>query len=111
MGMMTWAANPYGGVRCMGLCHGVQGGHHQIARALGKRQDQVDIIAAGINHQTWFLRVLDEGREAAGEELVRRFEAHPEHSRTGKVRIDGLKRFGCHSAESNGRLSEGKFCR
>ena len=25
----------YGGVRCVGLCHGVQGGHWQIAQALG----------------------------------------------------------------------------
>jgi alpha-galactosidase len=29
--MMTWAALQYGGVRCVGLCHGVQGGHAQIA--------------------------------------------------------------------------------
>ena len=35
MAMNSWAINREGGVRYVGLCHGVQGGHHQIARALG----------------------------------------------------------------------------
>ncbi len=29
--MNTWAANAYGGVHTLGLCHGVQHGHEQIA--------------------------------------------------------------------------------
>ena len=35
MAMMTWAAIEYGGVNTVGLCHGVQNGHRQIARVLG----------------------------------------------------------------------------
>ena len=31
MAMNTWACNQYGGVKTIGLCHGVQGGHWQIA--------------------------------------------------------------------------------
>ena len=53
--MMTWAANKYGGVPTVGLCHGVQGGHWQIADALGYKQNEVDITAAGLNHQTWYI--------------------------------------------------------
>jgi len=34
MAMNTWACNKYGGVRTIGLCHGVQGGHWQIASAI-----------------------------------------------------------------------------
>jgi len=34
------------------------------------------------------------------------FAAHPEYSRTEKVRIDVLQRFGYYSTESNGHLSE-----
>src|SRR5215468_5519504 len=30
MAMLTWAANHYGGVKTVGLCHGVQGAEHQI---------------------------------------------------------------------------------
>ena len=34
--MVTWACNKYGGVKTYGLCHGVQHGHEQIAKALGR---------------------------------------------------------------------------
>ena len=34
MAMNTWACNKYGGVQTIGLCHGVQGAHWQIARAI-----------------------------------------------------------------------------
>ena len=55
MAMLTWAANDHGGVETIGLCHGVQGGHRQIAEVLGVPQQELDIIAAGINHQTWYV--------------------------------------------------------
>ena len=34
MAMNVWACNRYGGVRTVGLCHGVQGGHWQITRCI-----------------------------------------------------------------------------
>ena len=34
MAMNTWACNKYGGVPTIGLCHGVQGAHWQIAAAI-----------------------------------------------------------------------------
>jgi alpha-galactosidase len=34
MAMNTWACNKYGGVKTIGLCHGVQAAHWQIARAV-----------------------------------------------------------------------------
>ena len=60
--MITWACNKYGGVRTIGLCHGVQGGHRLIADALGLKQEEVDIICAGINHQTWYISIKHKGR-------------------------------------------------
>ena len=59
--MNTWAANIYGGVQTLGLCHGVQGGHRQIANVLGLEMSEVDIICAGINHQTWYIQVKHKG--------------------------------------------------
>src|SRR4051812_33658836 len=67
MAMNTWACNKYGGVRTIGLCHGVQGAHWQITRVVEQwaRQEkliphdyamhrrEVDVIAAGVHHQTW----------------------------------------------------------
>lgn len=103
--MMTWAANHYGGVNTIGLCHGVQGGHHMIARALGLEKDDVDIVCAGINHQTWYIQVRHQGEEMTGK-LLEAFENDPTISKTEKVRIDMLRRFGYFSTESNGHLSE-----
>lgn len=103
--MMTWAANKYGGVRTIGLCHGVQGGHQQIARALGYEQKDVDILCAGINHQTWYLSVKHNGEELL-DRILPAYEADEELSRTERVRIDMLKNFGYYSTESNGHLSE-----
>lgn len=105
MAMLTWACNKYGGVRTIGLCHGVQGGHRQIANVLGKEKEEIDIICAGINHQTWYIKVGYKGKDMTGE-LLTAFESHPEYSKTEKVRIDMLRRFGYYSTESNGHLSE-----
>ncbi|MBB3114527.1 alpha-galactosidase [Paenibacillus phyllosphaerae] len=105
MAMMTWACNKYGGVRTIGLCHGVQGGHWQIATALGLEKKDVDIICAGINHQTWYVQVKHKGEDMTGK-LLEAFERHPDFSQTEKVRIDMLRRFGYYSTESNGHLSE-----
>jgi alpha-galactosidase/6-phospho-beta-glucosidase family protein len=119
MAMNTWACNRYGGVRTVGLCHGVQGAHWQITRCIeiwAKKNDllrkgetlqrkDVDVIAAGINHQTWFIKAEWRGIDFIPL-LLELFEAHPEYSRTEKVRIDVLRRFGFYCTESNGHLSE-----
>lgn len=121
MAMNTWAGLQYGGVNMVGLCHGVQGGHHQIVRVIellvnqGKKpgskgykavtKKEVDIVAAGINHQTWYVKVQYEGKDWTGR-LLEGFEKHPTFRETEKVRIDMLRRFGYYSTESNGHLSE-----
>ena len=103
--MLTWACNKYGQVRTIGLCHGVHGGHQQIAEVLGEKIEDVDIICAGINHQTWYTSVKVRGVERK-DELLALFEKHPVYSKTEKVRIDILRNFGYYSTESNGHLSE-----
>jgi len=103
--MVTWACNKYGKVKTIGLCHGVQHGHQQIANVLGVKKSELDIICAGINHQTWYIQVRYKGQDMTGK-LLEAFEAHEEYSKTEKVRIDMLRRFGYYSTESNGHLSE-----
>lgn len=119
MAMNTWACNQYGGVRTIGLCHGVQHGHQQIAECIelwAKREGMiaedekvgfkdVDIICAGINHQTWYIQVQWRGLDMRPR-LLELFEAHPAFREQEKVRIDVLRRFGYYSTESNGHLSE-----
>jgi len=119
--MNTWVANKHGGVRTMGLCHGVHSGHWQITEVIkllvnkdkkpGTRgykdisQDEVEIVCAGINHQTWYIRVLYDGKDWT-DRLLEGFEKHPVFSKTEKVRIDLLRRFGYYTTESNGHVSE-----
>ncbi len=103
--MMTWAANKYGNVPTVGLCHGVQGGHALMARVLGLQQKDLDIICAGINHQTWYISVKHKGEDMIPK-LLEAFQKDPECATQEKVRIDVLKNFGYFSTESNGHLSE-----
>jgi len=103
--MMTWAANHYGGVYTLGLCHGVQGSARQIAEVLDIPPKELDYICAGINHQTWFIQLRHKGEELTGK-LLAAFEANPEIAEKEKVRIDILRRFGYYSTESNGHISE-----
>jgi len=119
MAMNTWACNKYGGVKTIGLCHGVQGAHWQIARCTevwAKKQGlipedasihrkEVNVVAAGINHQTWFVKAEWRGIDLIPM-MLELFEGHPTYPTTEKVRIDVLRRFGYYSTESNGHLSE-----
>ncbi|AOZ92168.1 alpha-glucosidase/alpha-galactosidase [Paenibacillus crassostreae] len=105
MAMLTWACNKYGGVKTVGLCHGVQHGHSQIAEVFGLDKKEVDIVCAGINHQTWYVQIGHKGEDLTGK-LLESFENHADFARTEKVRIDLLRRFGYYSTESNGHLSE-----
>ncbi|TDQ42700.1 alpha-glucosidase/alpha-galactosidase [Aureibacillus halotolerans] len=105
MAMNTWALRRAGGIHVVGLCHGVQGGHSQIARALGLDKSEVDIVCAGINHQTWYVEVNHKGQDMRPY-LLEAFEKHPDLSEREPTRIDVLKRFGYYSTESNGHLSE-----
>lgn len=121
MAINTWAALDHGKVPTVGLCHGVQGGHALIARVLQDHvnsgiepisvafrkvdKNDVDIVAAGINHQTWYKHVLFDGEDWATK-LRPLFEANEKLAEREKVRIDIMRRFGYFSTESNGHLSE-----
>jgi len=103
--MATWACNTYGGIPTIGLCHGEIHGESQIADVLGCKREDLDIICAGLNHQTWYISVKKDGVEMT-DRLLEGFEKHPVYKEQEKVRIDILRRFGYYSTESNGHLSE-----
>ena len=71
----------------------------------GLHRREVDVVFAGINHQTWCIRASFRGRDMIPL-LPQLFAAHPLFPNTEKVRIDVLNRFGYYSTESNGHLSE-----
>ena len=95
----------YSNPRTIGLCHGEIHGEMQIAEVLGIPREKLDIICAGINHQTWYISVKHNGEDMLPK-ILPGFEAHEKFREEEKVRIDILKRFGYYSTESNGHLSE-----
>ncbi|HET6456666.1 MAG TPA: alpha-glucosidase/alpha-galactosidase [Armatimonadota bacterium] len=105
MAMNTWAVRKAGGVKIIGLCHGVQGGAGQIANALGIPYEELEYVCAGINHQTWFIKVAHKGVDLT-DKVLAAFKKDEQMMKSEKLRIDVLERFGYYSTESNGHLSE-----
>jgi alpha-galactosidase len=50
-------------IRCVGLCHGVLHTREVIARDLGYRTGDVNIVFAGVNHLCWLLDVRHNGTD------------------------------------------------
>ena len=101
--MATWACNKYGKVRTIGLCHGEIHGEQQISEVLGIPREELDVICAGINHQTWYISVKHNGEDMIPK-LLAGFEAHPKFSQEEKSpHLDMLKTFrNTILTESNG---------
>lgn len=56
-------------VRVVGLCHGFFMGLEQISRILAIPAEEIDAVACGINHFTWFQKIL---HRRTGEDLYPR---------------------------------------
>ena len=104
--MNTWACNEYGKVKTIGLCHGVQHGAKMIAKALGISAEDFDYKCIGINHQTWYTEVRENGKLIPQQKIYEALLEDPEIAKNEKTRLDMFKRFGYFSTESNGHLSE-----
>jgi alpha-galactosidase len=130
MAMNCWLLDRLG-VRAVGLCHSVQGTSRMLARQLDVPYDEVRYLAAGINHQAWFLefRRGDEdlyprlrevmfrrhlGRPAAGDGLVPDRGEHSAAERPNtnyeggqeRVRTELMHAFGYFHTESSHHASE-----
>lgn len=97
MAMSCWYLDRLG-VETVGLCHSVQNTSRMLARQTGVPYEEVSYLAAGINHQSWFLR-FRRGEEDLYPRL--REVMFPRHlQRDG---VDGLTRDeGDHSAAARG---------
>jgi alpha-galactosidase len=88
----------------IGLCHGVQTTLDLIAGYVGVPRDQLDYVAAGINHMAWFLKIEKDGVDLYPK-LKANFEK-PEYYKNEKVRGEVMRHFGYFMTESTGHLSE-----
>jgi len=88
----------------IGLCHGVQTTMDLISGYTGKPKDEIDFVAAGINHMAWFLKL-----EHRGVDLYPTLKANmekPEYYINEKVRGEVMRHCGYFMTESTGHLSE-----
>ena len=104
MGMCCSALGRVRGLQFVGLCHGVQTTMDLIASYVGVPKDQIDYLAAGINHMAWFLRLEHEGRDLYP--LLKANFEKPGYYVNEKVRAEVMRHFGYFMTESTGHLSE-----
>jgi len=104
MAMCCWALGEATSIPFVGLCHGVQTTLDLIARYVGVPKEQIDYLAAGINHMAWFLKLEKDGQDLYPR-LKENFEK-PEYYINEKVRGEVMRHFGYFMTESTGHLSE-----
>jgi alpha-galactosidase len=104
MAMCCWALGRVPGLQFVGLCHGVQTTMDLVASYTGVPKEEIDFLAAGINHMAWFLRLQHKGRDLYPT-LKANFEK-PGYYVNEKVRGEVLRHFGYFMTESTGHLSE-----
>jgi len=104
MAMCCWALGRVPGLQFVGLCHGVQTTMDLIASYTDVPKEEIDFLAAGINHMAWFLKLEHNGRDLYPR-LKENFEK-PGYYVNEKVRGEVLRHFGYFMTESTGHLSE-----
>jgi alpha-galactosidase len=100
MAMNCWAVERATNVKAVGLCHSVHGTAKQLAHDLDVPIEEIDYLAAGINHMAFYLRFARDG-----EDLLPRLRdvTPPEWNR---VRYEVLKHFGYFVTESSEHFAE-----
>ena len=104
MAMNTWALNRASDVPTVGLCHSVQGTAQQLAADIGVPLDEINYVAAGINHMAFYLTF-----ERNGEDLYPLLYKVVEEDRVpdwNRVRYEMLARLGYFVTESSEHFAE-----
>ncbi|NUP04171.1 MAG: alpha-glucosidase/alpha-galactosidase [Nonomuraea sp.] len=104
MAMNVWyltAATPVRNV--VGLCHSIYWTAHDLAELVGVPYEEVDYLAAGVNHQSWLLRF-----ESGGRDLYPRLDAviDADPGMLRRVRVDMYRRLGHYPTETSEHSAE-----
>ena len=91
-------------IRTVGLCHSVQGTAAQLARNIGVPLDEINYLAAGINHMAFYLKFERDGEDLYP--LIRQVLAEGRAPEDNLVRYEMLRRLGYFVTESSEHFSE-----
>ena len=104
MAMNIWALARQTPIRTVGLCHSVQHTAGELAEDLGIPVEEIDYLAAGINHMAFYLKF-----EHQGESLYPRLQelaASGQVPQANRVRYEMLRRLGYFVTESSEHFAE-----
>jgi alpha-galactosidase len=104
MAMNCWAISRATNIKCIGLCHSVQGTARELAKDLSIPPEEVNYVCAGINHLAFYLRFESQGRDLYPE-LMKIAESGTA-PKNNLVRYEMLKRLGYFVTESSEHFSE-----
>ncbi|MBQ0104684.1 MAG: alpha-glucosidase/alpha-galactosidase [Armatimonadetes bacterium] len=106
MAMITWGILAGTKIKCVGLCHSVQGSWHHLAEGLGIDPKEVNYVCAGINHQSYYLKFEHKGKDLYPLIFDKFKNDRPESWERDKVRLDLMTRLGYYITESSEHNSE-----
>jgi alpha-galactosidase len=104
MAMNCWAISRASSIKTVGLCHSVQGTAWQLSQDIGIPLEEINYVAAGINHMAFYLKF-----EREGENLYPRIKEVLDAGRApdwNLVRYEMFKRLGYFVTESSEHFSE-----
>ncbi|OGV49430.1 MAG: hypothetical protein A2X49_13220 [Lentisphaerae bacterium GWF2_52_8] len=104
MSINTWVLNKASSIKTLGFCHSVQATASQIASFVGCKADDLDYWAAGVNHQSFFLKLERDGVDMYP--ALRKAMQSPEIYKKEKVRFEMLRHFDHFVTEGSGHNSE-----
>jgi len=66
MSRISQAVHDYTNIKYIGLCHEIADGNKYISEMLDIPKERLHVVAAGLNHFTWYLKIRD---KETGEDL------------------------------------------
>lgn len=104
MVMNCWAINRASSIKTVGLCHSVQGTASQLADDISIPIDEINYIAAGINHMAFYLKFERDGQDLYP--LIRKVIEEDRIPDWNRVRYEMFNRLGYFVTESSEHFSE-----
>ncbi len=109
MAMLVWAVSRASKIKTVGLCHSVQGTAGQLALDIDVPLEDINFVAAGINHMAFYLnfeRKLPGGQMEDLYPLIRKVYAEGRVPDWNRVRYEMLMRLGYFVTESSEHFAE-----
>lgn len=106
MCMNQWALSRGTSIKTVGLCHSVQGTAHELSHDIGVPYEDINYVAAGINHMAFYLKFEDRKTGQDLYPLIRKVYDEDRMPDTNRVRYEMFNRLGYFVTESSEHFSE-----